>query len=155
MSDLDDQDVDLRKRWLSFTEEDEALVEGIDDVLQENLDPLIDDMYAHFLSFPETRVFFPDTTTLKRAQTAQKAYFSRMTKGGYDARYVADRLRVGYTHHQIGLHPRWYMGAYNRILAWFRHLVRERYKDDDEKYNKTIAALGRLIFFDMDLAIEA
>lgn len=152
---LSERAIAQRKAWLSFTPEDEALIAEVDSILAENVDPLIDDMYAHFLSFNETRAFFPDEATLRRAQTAQKQYFVRLTKGNYDRQYVAQRLMVGEVHYRIGLEPTWYLGAYNRITTWMRNLVSERYPDDREKFLKVIAALTRLIYFDMGLAIDA
>jgi PAS domain S-box-containing protein len=112
-------------------------------------------MYAHFLSFPETRAFFPNDETLQRAQVAQKRYFLRLTKGNYDRDYVAERLAVGDTHYRIGLEPTWYLGAYNRVMDWVRKLVSERYPADSDKFLAIISALTRLVFFDMGLAIEA
>ncbi len=149
------KDTDLRKRWLSFCPEDEELIKEVDELLEENIDPLIDDMYAHFLAFPETKKFFPDDNTLHRAQAAQKAYFRRLTKGNYDDAYVAERLAVGTTHYRIGLDPLWYLGAYNRVMTWLRRLVYEKYADAPEKSVAVTAALTRLIFFDMGLAIES
>lgn len=152
---LDEKVIALRKRWLDLSPDDEALVQEIDQLLHENIDPLIDDMYGHFLSFEETKVFFPDEATLRRAQMAQKRYFLRLCQGNYDRDYVAERLAVGQTHYRIGLDPTWYLGAYNRVFAWCRKLVAQKYKENPEKYLEVIAALTRLIFFDMGLAIEA
>jgi signal transduction histidine kinase len=152
---LDQRAIELRKTWLSLTDEDEQLVLEVDPLLTANIDPMIDDMYAHFLSFPETRAFFPDEATLKRAQSAQKQYFLRLTKGNYDSNYVTERLIVGATHYRIGLDPTWYLGAYNRVMTWLRQLVAEQYKDDQEKFLRVISALTRLVFFDMGLAIES
>jgi PAS domain S-box-containing protein len=152
---LDQRAIDLRKSWLSLTKEDEELVLEVDPLLTANIDPMIDDMYAHFLSFPETQQFFPDDATLKRAQTAQKAYFLRLTKGNYDSNYVTERLIVGATHYRIGLDPTWYLGAYNRVMTWLRQLVAKQYRDDPDKFLKVISALTRLVFFDMGLAIES
>ncbi|MBX9689258.1 MAG: PAS domain-containing protein [Candidatus Obscuribacterales bacterium] len=145
----------LRKKWLSFCPEDEELIKEVDELLEENIDPLIDDMYTHFLSFPETKRFFPDDATLARAQSAQKAYFRRLTKGNYDETYVQERLAVGRTHYRIGLDPIWYLGAYNRIMTWLRRLVQEKYHSDQEHCLLVTSALTRLIFFDMGLAIES
>jgi PAS domain S-box-containing protein len=152
---LSDRTIELRKAWLNFTEEDEVLVREVDPLVRANVDPMIDDMYAHFLSFPQTRAFFPDEQTLKRAQNAQKQYFLRLTEGNYDADYVTQRLLVGNTHYRIGLDPTWYLGAYNRVMTWLRQLVFEKYKDDTEKCLRIISALTRLVFFDMGLAIES
>jgi PAS domain S-box-containing protein len=152
---IDTQDIDLRKRWLSFRPDDEQLIAEIDHLLEENIDPLIDDMYAHFLTFPETKKYFPDDATLKRAQKAQGNYFRRLTKGNYDAEYVAERIAVGTTHYRIGLDPVWYLGAYNRVMTWLRKLVGEKYDNDHQKFAKVMAALTRVVFFDMTLAIDS
>lgn len=152
---LSQRAIELRKQWLSFSAQDELLVKEVDPLIEENIDPMMDDMYAHFLSFAETRRFFEVEGSLERAQSAQKRYFLRICKGNYDADYVAERLVVGNTHYRIGLDPTWYIGAYNRVMTWLRQLVWERYKHEPEKYLRILSALNRLIFFDMGLAIEA
>lgn len=152
---LTDREIALRKQWLEFNPEDEEIVKrDIDDLTRGNLDALIEGMYAHFLSFEETRSFFPDDKTLKRAQHAQKEYFDRLTKGDYGSAYVEDRLRVGSTHHRIDLDPKWYIGAYNRVLNWFLPRIVERFSSNVSNLTKALSALLKLIFFDMGLAIE-
>ncbi|MBS1992432.1 MAG: PAS domain-containing protein [Cyanobacteria bacterium SZAS LIN-3] len=155
VKELGEREIDLRKRWLEFNPEDEAIIErDIDRIVGGNIDELIESMYAHFLSFEETRSFFPNDHVLKHAQHAQKAYFKRFTKGNYNREYVADRLGVGSTHHRIDLDPKWYIGAYNRVLSWFLPQIVEHTDRADGKLTKALSALMKLIFFDMGLAIE-
>lgn len=152
---LSESEVALRKRWLNFSEVDERLIhEQIDKVVDGSIDDLIADMYRHFLSFEETRSFFPDDAILRRAQMAQKQYFVRLTKGNYDLEYVNDRLKVGSTHHRIDLDPKWYLGAYNTVISWCLPRLIERFGDQPGELCKTVSALMKLIFFDMGLAIE-
>ncbi len=155
LNQLGKQTLELRRDWLSFSEEDEKLVLEIGDLLSANIDLLIDDMYAHFLSFPQARQFFPNEQILLRAQAAQKQYFLRLTKGNFNEDYVAERLTVGHTHYRIGLDPGWYLGAYSRVLTWLRMLVHQHYGADVDRSIRCISALTRLVFFDMSLAIEA
>src|SRR5271168_4660333 len=116
---ISDDEIALRKRWLEFDARDEATIkEEIDNLVSERLDELLDQMYAHFLSFEETSTFFQNESVLTRAKSAQKEYFRRLTKGNYDRAYVQDRLNVGSTHHRIELDPKWYLGAYNLALSW-------------------------------------
>jgi chemotaxis family two-component system sensor kinase Cph1 len=152
---LSASEIALRKRWLQIEQSDEAIIKDEIDLLTSgNLDDLIEGMYTHFLSFEETRQFFPNEHVLKHAQQAQKAYFARLTKGNYDEDYVKDRLIVGATHHRIGLDPKWYIGAYNRVLSWFLPKIIERYNGDPEATGKAISALMKVVFFDMGLAID-
>ncbi|MDP3507255.1 MAG: protoglobin domain-containing protein [Candidatus Melainabacteria bacterium] len=152
---LTPKEVELRKRWLEFSASDEELIElELDLLVADHIDELIESMYAHFLTFDETRSFFPNEQVLKRAQSAQKDYFLRLTKGTYDTEYANDRLRVGATHHRIDLDPKWYIGAYNRVLAWFLPKVIDKYIGDAEKLGKAISALMKVVFLDMGLAID-
>ncbi|MBU6454595.1 MAG: PAS domain-containing protein [Cyanobacteria bacterium REEB67] len=152
---LSEVEIDLRKRWLEFEDSDEEIIAGeVDQVVGSNIDSLIESMYAHFLSFDETRSFFPNEHVLKHAQRAQKDYFIRFTKGNYDVKYVADRLGVGSTHHRIDLDPKWYIGAYNRVLNWFLPKIVDHFHAKPQRLVKALSALMKLIFFDMGLAIE-
>jgi PAS domain S-box-containing protein len=152
---LKPEEVELRKRWLEFSASDEELIElELDGLVADHIDELIESMYAHFLTFEETRSYFPNEQVLKRAQSAQKDYFVRLTQGKYDTEYANDRLRVGATHHRIDLDPKWYIGAYNRVLGWFLPKVIDKYNGDADKLAKAISALMKVVFFDMGLAID-
>src|SRR5579883_2721670 len=134
MLQLSETEIALRKRWLEFDSSDEAIIQqDIDQLTSGNIDGLIEAMYEHFLSFDETRSFFPDENILRRAQSAQKQYFIRLTKGNYGVEYVQNRLHVGSTHHRIDLDPKWYIGAYNRVLAWFLPKLISKFSGDNDK----------------------
>jgi signal transduction histidine kinase len=149
------KELELRKRWLQIGKQDEDLLSELDQLVQADSSELIADMYKHFLSFEETRAFFPDQETLQRAQSAQIKYFQRLTKGNYDIDYVEERLKVGSTHHRIELDPKWYLGAYSHALGWFRSRLSKKLADQPQKAWQLMDALSKLIFFDMGLAIDA
>jgi signal transduction histidine kinase len=153
---LSKEEIELRKKWLQLGERDEnILTSELDQLVSPRADQLMDVMYKHFLAFAETRSFFEDPQVLNRAKSAQASYFRRLTKGDYNEEYVQDRLRVGYTHHRIDLDPKWYIGAYNQALLWLLPAVIESCKDKPQKLAEVFAALMKIIFFDMGLAIES
>jgi hypothetical protein len=151
---LSPEEIELRKRWLEFGADDERLLTEIDEIMQPHLEDIIAAMYDHFLAFEETKAFFPDAATLNRARTAQHQYFIRLTQGNYDAEYVRDRLKVGATHYRVDLDPKWYIGAYNRVLSRVLPLLAGKYGADAEKLTRAFGALLKIIFFDMGLAME-
>lgn len=156
MSALSSQEIVLRKAWLEFGSHDEAVIkEEIDPLVSKHVDEMMDSMYSHFLAFEETRSYFSDEQTLHRAKAAQRAYFVRLTKGGYDETYVRDRLRVGSTHYRIELDPKWYIGAYNRVLSLIIPTLVERLGGQGERLSETLLALLKIMYFDMGLAIES
>lgn len=150
------QEVEQRKAWLEFgAKDEEAIKSEIDHLIDAKADELMDSMYKHFLSFEDTRSFFPDERILQHAKSAQRAYFVRLTKGNYDEKYVSDRLHIGATHHRIELDPKWYLGAYNRALSFIIPLVVEKLSKNTERLCQVLLSFLKLIFFDMGLAIEA
>jgi len=150
---LTEQEIDTRQKWLEFEKIEPGQLEAIDLLLQNCVDDLMDAMYEHFLSFPETRDFFPNEHVIQRAKQAQKQYFLRLAHGAHDRAYVADRLKVGLTHHRIDLEPKWYIGAYNKAVSWLLPRLLEKCEPGTEC--ETMASMMRLIFFDMSLAIES
>src|SRR5436309_11916062 len=110
------QEVRRRKEFLEFREEDVEALKDLNEIARKYADPVIEDFYAHFLSFEETKTFFQDPKVLHRVKRLQKEYFLRLTQGDYGADYVANRLRIGEVHERINLAPKWYLGAYNFYL---------------------------------------
>jgi len=149
------EDIEARKRWQELGSEDEKLIIEIGQLVGDKTDDLIETIYSHFLAYPQTKKFFPDEATLKRAQAAQAQYFLRLTKGNYDQKYVLERLRIGSTHYRIGLDMHWYLAAYGRVLSWFCKQLIEHFRSDTKKSHASINALTKIIFFDMSLALDA
>src|SRR5437870_10498438 len=142
-----------RKKFVGFTDEDVQLLQELGPVADMYVDEVVEGLYRQFLSFAETRAFFPDEATLRRVKALQRAYFLQLTQGDYSAAYLANRLHIGQVHQQIGLEPRWYMGAYSiyKQLAFRR--IMEAFKHDLEKAQRIFLALLKLMVLDTDLAI--
>lgn len=153
---LTDEEIAKRKLWLELGAQDEELLTSIvHELVHSRIDEMMERMYGHFLSFEDTRSFFPDPKVVERAKSAQADYFRRLTGGNYGKEYVDDRLRVGNTHNRIQLDPKWYLGAYNHALGFLIPILLKGCQNDVDKQTAVVIALMKLIFFDMGLAIES
>jgi diguanylate cyclase (GGDEF)-like protein len=162
-SELDDGVVNIsskeaadRKRFLEFTSNDIALLGELHNFLKENtalVEGFVQSFYEHLTSFPELTRLIPDESAIERLKGIQTRYFLQLTEGKYGAEYISDRLRVGYTHQHIGLDPKWYTGAYRKYLATLQPIIREVFKDDS-RYLAANDALLKVVFFDMELALD-
>lgn len=150
---LSEEDIDERKRWLALSALDEDLIVKVKSALQSELPSIIESLYEHFFSLEETRAYFPTAEVLQRAKSAQYNYFLRLCEGNYDADYVLERLKVGSTHHRIGLDPKYYLGAYSNVLVSIAKALKKHFANQDD-YLSTLSALSKVIFFDMGLAID-
>jgi rsbT co-antagonist protein RsbR len=151
---ISDAEIDRRKQWLSFTDEDEKRLENLNQIAQAYADPVIEDLYKHFLSVDETRAFFSNRQTLERVKGLQKAYFLRLTGGNYGRRYIEERLNVGAVHERIGLDVKWYLGAYSFYMRAIAERIFEAFRKSPEEALQYYLSLKKLVFMDIGFAID-
>ncbi|MGZ8188493.1 MAG: protoglobin domain-containing protein [Methylosarcina sp.] len=148
------EEIEKRKAFLEFGDEDIEKLASINNLAQEYADPVMEAFYKHLLAFEESRVFFLDPNLLNRVKLAQKTYFSKLTQGEYDKDYVKDRLRVGAVHEYIGLPVKTYLGMYNFYLRTVANRLFEAYKSEPGKALKAYLSLLKVVFLDIGLAID-
>lgn len=151
---IDEREIQHRKEFLEFREEDEERLKEINNLAAAYAQEVIDAFYSHVMAFEETRAFFTDPKVLERVKNSQKQYFLRLTQGHYDEAYVENRLRVGAVHERISLPIKSYLGMYNFYLRAVGARIFERYKEAPEKALERFLSLMKLTFFDMGLAID-
>src|ERR671931_216623 len=142
-----------RKAFVGFTDEDAQLLRELNPVAEAYVDEVVEGLYQQFLRFEDTRAFFPDAATLNRVKALQRAYFLQLTQGDYGDAYLANRLHIGQIHQQIGLAPRWYMGAYSIYMQLAFPRVMAAFEHDVEKGQRVFLALLKIIALDKELAI--
>lgn len=145
----------LRKEYLQLTEEEEAGLKALQPLMLRHVDELVTAFYRHLLRFEETRKLLSDELIATRLKEAQKRYLLSLVSGPYDEQYREDRLRIGLVHDRIGLTPQWYLGAYALYLNLLQALIFEEFRDRPEQGQFLRTALTKIVFLDMELAIEA
>lgn len=151
---ITEPEIRKRKQWLQFGDEDVDRLRDINPVASEYADQVIDSLYEHFMSFPDTAAFFQDPETLTRVKALQKEYFFRLTEGEYDREYVENRLKIGAVHGRIGLDPKWYLGAYAHYMRSAGQGLFKAYKTQPQKFFELYSSLSKIVFFDIGLAID-
>ncbi len=151
---ITDEEIKRRKQWLAFTAADETRLEKLNKLAEEYADPMIEDLYKHFLSVDETRGFFNDRQTLERVKGLQKAYFLRLTRGNYGRQYIEERLNVGAVHERIGLDVKWYLGAYSYYMRSIADRIFEAFKKSPQEALLHYMSLKKLVFMDIGFAID-
>lgn len=154
LTSIDAAEISARKDFLEFTESDIVLLKELHALLEKEKFFFADEFYRHILNFPELKVLIKDEAMLARLKLSQHAYFIRLTCGEYGPAYVEERLRVGAVHHRVGLTPKWYIGAYRKYLAEIPPVVWRLMGTDPKRYQDTLGALNKIVFFDMALALE-
>lgn len=150
---FDERELQSRRTFFGIGDEDLSRLSRLEAFAHKHMDDVVEEFYALLLGHPETKRFFPDDATVRRVKRLQREYFLGLFTGKCDLEYVENRLRVGAVHEQIGMAPRWYIGAYRKYLS---QLI-ERMTRDLAPAEATAAyeSALKLIMFDMSLAIDA
>src|SRR5438132_6735325 len=98
---ITEAEIDRRKEWLGFGPDDVERLRKIGPMAEEYANEVIEDLYSHFLAFPETAAFFAQPAVLERVKRMQLDYFKGLTEGDYGADYVRKRLLIGAVHGRI------------------------------------------------------
>jgi signal transduction histidine kinase len=148
-------DWETRKGFLRLTNEEEVALTALQPLMAQHVDELVGAFYRHLLSFPETRRFLTDELISTRLLEAQKRYLLSLVAGSYDRAYEEGRRRIGQVHARLGLTPEWYFGAYALYLSLLEPLVFEKFRTQPAEYVAVRIALTKVMFLDIQLALEA
>lgn len=147
-------DIEYRKKFIEISEEDAKRMKRLQPVGEKHIDEIMDDLYAHFLKFPETNAFLQSEKHVKNLKGAQTRFFMDLLSGEYDERYLDSRLSVGRTHERIGLEPQWYIGAYSKYMNLIIPKIFEANKAKPAEAMKDVQGVIKMIFLDMGFAID-
>ncbi len=149
---LDDKELRSRRAFYEITDEDLERLAGLRAFGERNGTAIVDALYQLLLEQPDSRIFFPDDSTVSHVKAKQRDYFIGLFSGRLDLAYVEDRLRVGAVHERIGMPPKLYIGAYSRYLRLvFDRLLAELPAEEAHAAYRSIA---KLVAFDQGLAID-
>jgi rsbT co-antagonist protein RsbR len=150
---LDEKELQSRRAFFELTDDDLKRLASLKPLAEKLTGPIVEAFYELLLGHPETRKFFPDENTVRRVKHQQKEYFLRLFSGVFDLAYVEDRLRVGAAHENIGMPPKWYMGAYRRYMHLLHEALLKAFADPAEAHTAFLS-IQKLVYFDMAIAID-
>lgn len=139
------------KAFFALDPDDERRLRALEPAIERHADGIVEELYRFLRSSRSTTELLRDDAAVAHLARTQREYLLRLFSGAYDASYAAHRLRVGATHHRIGLAPEWYLGAYRRYLD----LLVERVVAPDPETLGALRSLFKVVFFDIALALEA
>ncbi len=154
MTKINLDDLAKRKDFLDFDERDAQLLRELGERVDDEHLTFLDRFYEKLAEFSELRELLGEEEDIARLKAAQTRYFNELLGGQYGEDYAQERLRVGITHQRIGLEPDWYLGGYRDYLDQLFSVIHRVYGHDRSKAQAVFAAVLKIAFFDISLAID-
>lgn len=141
-------------RFLGIGAAELELMHAEKDIFAKEADTVVKTFYDQLLQYPYLEDLIKNNSTVEMLSRTQKAYFISLTAPVIDEDYISWRLRIGKKHQEVGLYPRWYLGAYRLYLTEIRRIIWQYHGDDPDLALRLLEAFTKRVIFDMQLAIE-
>lgn len=141
--------------FVNVTERDRAALRNLASLLLPKLPQIIDRFYERLHSVPILQFFQSDPERLQSLKSTHLDYFKELLSGNFDAHYLDNRKKIGDSHVQSGMPPKWYLGGYAFYCETFFPLLREMYRENPDQMLDAQIALLKSFFLDIQIAIES
>lgn len=150
---ISDIEIFHRMQLLDLTQEDLDLLSGHQKLVEAGIEQIVEDFYTRQTAFDEVAVVIGDSETMRRLRVAQRRYIIELFSGYYDHEYVNSRLRIGLVHKRIGVEPKLFLAGVHTIKVLLTAYLSKELSDK-QALRQTLAALDKLLYFDMTLVFD-
>jgi methyl-accepting chemotaxis protein len=156
---IDDATLAVRRAFIRLDEKDRALLTELEPWAAKVAPAVAREFYDWQFSFPPTLAFFEAFAVQRKMtlaaarqhlESAQAGYVHSIFQGAaqnWGVAYFENRLNVGWTHDQINLPFKWYMGSYTELQRVMRVHLRHQLKG--QRLVDAEDAIARVFNYDM------
>ncbi len=137
-----------------FTEEDEASLAGLRELMEEHADEIMSTLSLWIMGTKGAAQFFTEESRRKHVFGAQRIWFLDLFSGKYDNRYYERLVKIGASHvkHKVDAH---YMNrAVNLVRNACIGVIQKSEEDKVEATNKIIS-VGKMLDINLDIITTA
>lgn len=143
----------LQLKIIELTRDDLCLMRFIQPTVTQNIDAVVGNFYDSIEKVPHLRNIIRDNSSTARLRQTLTEHIKQMFTGRIDEQYIAVRRNVARVHVRIGLYPKWYLAAFQRLEVDVRKVILALDEELDTKL-KLIRSLGKLCNFEQQLVLE-
>ena len=150
---LTSADIEKRLRYVGFVDADLQRVQSLGPVVLAHLDELTAAFFDHLGSLEAGATLLKNRAAFEQARRFKQAHVRAMVSGDIDVRYVEERLKLAMLYAQVGLEPRLFLGAFDRLLQAIGAVVVRQAGPAAENFERFMS-LTKLAFFDLSLIVD-
>jgi heme-based aerotactic transducer len=127
---IDSDEIEWRKEFINFDEQDVANLDGLQDVFLENRDQVADDFYDNLTQYDDTQATFERSSkSIDQLKETQRSYLATLADGKYDRQYFKNRARIGKLHDLLEMPMKQYIGQYGVYYDLLLPVIGDRLSD--------------------------
>ncbi len=147
--------IEEMKRYLSFTEEDAAVLRRLEPRMEKYLPELAERFYSQIRHHPSAfRVFTGGDVQIARLKQTLQQWARGLFRGTYDEAYAQERYQIGYRHVRIGLEQKYVISAMGIVRAFLADCLLLEFPASDERLRNS-RSLSKVLDLDLNLMCES
>ncbi len=124
--------------------------------LEAMIPDIVESFYQEMMQHAELREIIAESTTTDRLRQTFKGYLQRLFSGEIDQTYDDERIRIGQTHHHVGLSLKWYLEMFSFLETKILMSLYPSYAESSVgDWIKIQSAISGLMKYDQLLAVDA
>jgi len=136
--DLTDE-LKVQAALIDLTETDLRIARTIRPNVREWMPEMVEAFYGELIAVPELRHLIENHSTVERLKGTLARHIEQMFEGVIDAPYIHIRRVIADRHVKIGLHNKWYIASFQKILNVLTRNIEESAMAPDAKIRTTLA----------------
>lgn len=143
------------RRFGGLSDEQAALLADMKPALEKHGPGLVDRFYANLDEHAELKDLL-DATPGRREALGKHllVWLTSLTTGTYDDAYLSRRYQIGVRHVEVGLEPRWVIGAMSFCRSQIAGIVDAEYADAPDKVDRFLA-LDKVMDLDLNIMLQS
>lgn len=152
---MTDFDIAEARRFGGLTDEDAALIREMKPMLEKHTDSLVSAFYANLDQYPPLKKLLDAKKGRRDALKKHlKVWLLSLASGDYDDAYQDRRYVIGKRHVEVGLDPRWVVGAMSFCRGQIKPMIEAEYGDAPDKMARYLA-LDKVMDLDLNIMLQS
>jgi len=140
---------------LRLTKEELVLLKEVKPFIEDNVDSIVANFYAHIGKIPGMRSIIDQYSTIGKLSVTMKEYLLSIFSYDVTDKYVEWRVKIGQAHQRIDLPPFYYISSYQVLYDEVIPKIYYYYKKTPEKAAKLTLALLRMMSLDQQIVMAS
>ncbi|WP_126426961.1 globin-coupled sensor protein [Brevibacillus marinus] len=147
-------DLEAQLNMIQLTPADLQVAKTLQPIMEANVEELVDDFYRNLSLSDELLAIVEQHSSLDRLKKTLRQHIIELFSGVIDADFLQKRIRIAHAHVRIGLLPKWYIAAFQNLLAGMIGVV-ERNVRHPKDVSAAVRVITKLISLEQQLVMEA
>jgi hypothetical protein len=143
------------RRFGGLADAEAALLAGMKPMLEKHGPTLVDAFYANLDQHDELKALL-DAKPGRREALGKHllVWLMSLATGSYDDSYMNRRYQIGKRHVEVGLEPRWVVGAMSFCRSQVMPMIEAEYGGADDKMTRFLA-LDKVMDLDLNIMLQS